>query len=85
MEGINGTPKIQGWYYKMGKQQTMRGIQPQSIEVKILKKTLLEIQKERKKRENSVRDPQTATRKHTWIQGDSNFTSLKSLKSHPTL
>ena len=49
----------------MGKQLTMRGIQPQSIEVKILKKTLFEIQKERKKRENNVQDCQTATRKHT--------------------
>jgi len=85
MEGINGTPKTLGWHYKRGKQPTMRGIQPQSIEVEILKKTLLGIQKERKKGENSVEDPQTVIRKHTWIQGDSNFTSLRGLKSHPSL
>ena len=36
-------------------------------------------------RENSIRDPQTAIRKRTWIQGDSKFTSLRGLKSHPRL
>ena len=43
----------------------MKDIESQSIEAKILKKNLLEIQKERKERENSVQDPQTTTREHT--------------------
>ena len=51
---------------------------------KILKKTLLEFKK-RKERENTVRDPETATKEYTWIQGDSNFASLKGLRSHLSL
>ena len=37
-----------GWHYKKGKQQTVEGIQPQSIEVKKLKKTLPKFKKREK-------------------------------------
>ena len=65
----------------------MKDIQPQSIKVKILEKTLPKFKMGEKKRENSVRDPQTTTREHARIQKDSNFTSLWTyldLVTHPS-
>ena len=52
---------------------------------KIIEKTLLGFKKREKRQGNTARYPQTATRERTWIQMDSNFTSLRGLKSHQSL
>ena len=51
---------------------------------KILEKILLEFKKEERE-ENTVWDPETASRKYTWIQRNSNFANLRGLRSHLSL
>ena len=51
---------------------------------KILEKIMLEFKKEERE-ENTVWDLETAPRKYTWIQRDSNFASLRGLRSHLSL
>ena len=49
IEGIYDTPKTLRWHYKKRKQKTVKDIQPQSIEVKILEKTLPEFKRGEKR------------------------------------
>ena len=66
MEGINGTLETLGWHLKRRGNQQWKAFSNSESEEKILEKSLLEFKK-RKERENTVRDPKTATKEYTWI------------------
>ena len=78
MEGINGIPKTIGRYYKRRWNYQQKPFSNKESKHKDHLKNSFNSQKNRK-REKTMRDLELGTRGYTWIQGDSNLTSLGSL------
>ena len=79
MEGINGTLKTLRRYYKRRSSHQQNSFSNKKSEHKDPLKTPLNLKKIEKEK-NTVRYPKTTTRRYTWIQRDSNLTSLGSLR-----
>ena len=82
MEEINGKLKTLGRYYIKGSGHQQNSFSNKEFEQKNHLKNFFQSQKNGKKMKNTVRDPKVGIRRYIWIQGDSNFTSLGSLKLH---
>ena len=69
------------WHYKKGSSQQWMAFSNSELEQNSWE-NFVRIQKREKNEGNTVWYPQAATRDHTWIQRNSNFASLRGLKSH---